>query len=55
MNEGIRSGLGMPHSGGTALTTPRDLGSARVDLTKALALAEALDEDAIGRRLAEGR
>ena len=55
VNEGIRAGLGTPRSGTPSFTVPRDLGTARVDLTKALGLAEALEDDALARRLAEGR
>jgi hypothetical protein len=36
-------------------TVERDLGPARVDLTKALQLSAELEDDAIARRLAEGR
>ena len=53
VNEAIRAGLG-----GTAADTytiPRRLGPARVDLTKALGLAAALEDDELARRLAEGR
>jgi Arc/MetJ family transcription regulator len=54
VNEAIRAGLGSPQ-GTTSYTTPRDLGPARVDLTKALQLAGQLEDDAVARRLAEGR
>ncbi len=53
VNDAIRVGLGS--SGPQAYTTPRDLGPARVDLTKALQLAGQLEDDALARRLAEGR
>jgi hypothetical protein len=53
VNEAIRAGLAAP--GTQAYTTPRDLGPARVDLTKALEIAGQLEDDALARRLAEGR
>jgi Arc/MetJ family transcription regulator len=55
VNEAIRAGLGAPASAPRTYTTPRQLGPARVDLTKSLRLAEALEDDALARRLAEGR
>lgn len=54
VNEGLRTGLGSAALS-AAYTTPRDLGPARVDLTKALGLAAALEDDALARRLTEGR
>jgi hypothetical protein len=54
VNQGLRAGLGEA-SGPRAYTTPRDLGPARVDLTKALGLAAVLEDDALTRRLSEGR
>jgi hypothetical protein len=54
VNEAIRAGLGS-RPGARAYTTPRDLGPARVDLTKALQVAGQLEDDALARRLAEGR
>jgi hypothetical protein len=54
VNEGLRAGLGADGAK-RAYTTPRDLGPARVDLTKALGLAAVLEDDAIARRLSEGR
>jgi hypothetical protein len=55
VNDAIRAGLG--HSSGEprSYTLARDLGPARVDLTKALRLAGELEDDALARRLAEGR
>jgi hypothetical protein len=53
VNEAIRAGLGTESTG--TYTTPRDLGPARVDLTKALQLAGELEDDALARRLAERR
>lgn len=55
VNEGIRAGLGPAERGARRYTTPRALGPARVDLTKALSLAGELEDDALARRLAEGR
>jgi Arc/MetJ family transcription regulator len=55
VNEAIRAALGAPASDSRAYTTPRALGPARVDLTKALQLAGDLEDDALARRLAEGR
>jgi hypothetical protein len=55
VNEAIRAGLGAKGSAPRTYTTPRHLGPARVDLTKALGLAAELEDDALARRLAEGR
>jgi Arc/MetJ family transcription regulator len=55
VNEAIRAGLGAPASAPRTYTTPRQLGPARVDLTKSLRLAEDLEDDALARRLTEGR
>ena len=55
VNEAIRAGLGPPTSGGRRYTTPRTLGPARVDLTKALRVAGELEDEALARRLIEGR
>ena len=55
VNEAIRAGLGAPASSPRSYTTPRDLGPPRVDLTQALRLAAELEDDALARRLAEGR
>ena len=54
VNEAIRAGLAGSSDVG-AYTAPRDLGPARVDLTKALQVAGGLEDDALARRLAEGR
>ena len=54
VNEGLRAGLGAPTARGD-YTTPRDLGPARVDVTKALGMAGMLEDDALVRRLSEGR
>jgi hypothetical protein len=55
VNDAIRVGLGSAGSTQQAYTTPRSLGPARVDLTKALRIAGDLEDDALTRRLAEGR
>jgi len=55
VNEAIRAGLGTHTSTPRNYTTPRKLGPARVDLTRALRLAADLEDDALARRLAEGR
>jgi hypothetical protein len=55
VNEAIRAGFGAERAAGRAYTTARRLGPARVDLTKALQLAETLEDDALARRLAERR
>jgi hypothetical protein len=54
LNDAIRAGLG-PREPEPSYTTPRVLGPARVDLTKALQHAAALEDDALARRLTEGR
>jgi hypothetical protein len=55
VNEAIRAGLAAPDSASRSYTTPRSLGPARVDLTKALHVAAELEDDALAGRLAEGR
>lgn len=55
VNEAIPAGLGASASASRTYTTPRRLGPARVDLTKALRLAADLENDALARRLTEGR
>lgn len=55
VNEAIRAGLRSEGRVGAAYTTPRPLGPARVDLTRALDLAGELEDEALARRLAEGR
>jgi hypothetical protein len=55
VNEAIRAGLGPAEPGGRSYTTARKLGPARVDVTKALTLAGELEDEALARRLAEGR
>lgn len=55
VNEAIRTGLGQAPQPDRTYTTSRELGPARVDLTKALNVAEQLEDDALARRLTEGR
>jgi hypothetical protein len=55
VNDAIRAGLSAPSGASPTYTTPRPLGPARLDLTKALQLAGDLEDDALTRRLAEGR
>ena len=55
VNEAIRAGLAERGTGPRSYTTPRALGPARVDLTKALGLAGRLEDEALARRLTEGR
>ena len=55
VNEAIRAGLGPSDSTPQSYTTGRELGPARVDLTKTLRLAADLEDDALARRLEEGR
>jgi hypothetical protein len=55
VNQAIRAGLGERPEGTGMYTTPRALGPARVDLTKALALASQLEDEELARRMAEGR
>jgi hypothetical protein len=55
VNEAIRAGLGPADAGRGLYTTPRRLGPARVDVTKALSVAGQLEDEALARRLAEGR
>jgi len=54
VNEAIRRGLAPQHPV-AASTLVRKLGRPRVDLTKALALAAELEDDALGQRLTDGR
>jgi hypothetical protein len=55
LNAAIRAGLAEPEGERRSFTTPRELGPARVDLTKALDIAGQLEDDVLARRLAEGR
>jgi hypothetical protein len=55
VNAAIRAGLADSPREGRSYTSPRELGPARVELTKALDVAERLEDDALARRLAEGR
>lgn len=55
VNQAIRAGLGARSAEPPSYTTPRALGPTRVDLTKALGLAAEIEDEALARRLAEGR
>ena len=56
VNDAIRAGLGTHRPAASPdSTTPRDLGTPRVDLTQALRIAAQLEDDAQSRGLAEGR
>jgi hypothetical protein len=55
VNDAIRAGLAPGVRGEHRYTTPRGLGPPRFDLTKALTLAGDLEDDALVRRLTEGR
>ncbi|MEJ7876983.1 MAG: hypothetical protein WKF62_10005 [Solirubrobacterales bacterium] len=55
VNEAIKAGLGMADGLPQSFTRPRDLGPARIDLTKALSLAGSLEDDEVARRLIAGR
>ncbi len=54
INEAVRAGLSPPRPLGS-YTKSRTLGPARIDLTKALELAGRLEDEAVARRLTEGR
>jgi hypothetical protein len=56
VNQAIRAGLmPFPDRAARSYTEARAIGPARVDVTRALALAGELEDDALARRLAEGR
>lgn len=55
INQAIRAGLGSTASPRRTYTEPRHLGSASVDITKALSLAGALEDEAVAARLSERR
>ena len=55
VNEAIRAGLAPPSQPELRVTTPRTLGPARIDLTKALRLAGELENEELARRFTEGR
>jgi hypothetical protein len=55
VNEAIRAGLRPVGPGDRHYTTPRTLGPARLDLTRALRIAGELEDEALARRLNEGR
>ncbi|MGK2939243.1 MAG: antitoxin [Solirubrobacteraceae bacterium] len=54
VNTAIRAGLA-PAATDEPITIPRDLGAAKVDLTKALALAGQMEDEEIIRKMAIGR
>jgi hypothetical protein len=55
VNEAIRAGLVPAKRGARRYTTPRSMGPARVDLTRALGVASELEDQSLARRLTEGR
>jgi hypothetical protein len=55
INEAIRAGLAPRSADRLQITMPRTLGPARLDLTKALALAGELEDETLARRITEGR
>jgi hypothetical protein len=55
VNEAIRAGLQPRRATAGSYTTARSLGPARIDLTKALQVAAAMEDEELARRLAEGR
>jgi hypothetical protein len=55
INQAIRTGLGSRDAGTTSYTRPRALGPARVNLAKALSIAAQLEDEALARKLSEGR
>lgn len=55
VNEAIRAGLASPSPTERSFTTPRRLGPARVDLSKAMRIAAELEDDEVARRLAQRR
>jgi hypothetical protein len=55
VNEAIRVGLGPSEPSSRRYTSARRLGPPRVDVTKALSLAGELEDEALARRLTEGR
>lgn len=54
VNEAIRAGLA-PSDPPASFTRARDLGSARVDLTRALRVAGELEDESVAREITEGR
>ena len=55
VNEAIRAGLAPRRDGSTVEFPTYSMGEPLVDVTKALRLAGELEDDALARRLAEGR
>ncbi len=55
LNEAVRRGLAHPAVEQLPVTRARSMGRPRVDLTKALALAGDLEDDALAQKLVDGR
>lgn len=55
VNEAIRAGFSRSLPSDRGYTTARTLGPPRIELTKALSLAGELEDEALARRLTEGR
>jgi hypothetical protein len=55
LNYAVRRGLGAPTGPADSYTTPRQMGPARVDLVKAVGLADQFEDEALARRVSEGR
>lgn len=55
LNYAVRRGLAPSARPDVSYTAPRPLGPARVDLVKALGLADQFEDEALARRVVEGR
>lgn len=55
VNEGIRHGLGAPRTDVDLVFPAFDMGTPFVDLTQADRVADALEDEALMQKLAEGR
>ncbi|HEX6390660.1 MAG TPA: hypothetical protein VFZ89_14470 [Solirubrobacteraceae bacterium] len=55
LNDAVRTGLAANAPSPQEHTTPSHMGEPLVDLTKALALSSELEDEALVRKLAEGR
>jgi len=55
INEAIRAGMTGPGPGTQPSFPTHDMGEPLVDITKALRLAGELEDDELGRKLAQGR
>ena len=55
LNEAFRRGLAPPAAPAMSPTVPRHLGRPAIDLTRALAVAGQLEDDALAARQADGR